>query len=409
MIKLLKGKIVNHFSLIILVLGAAVFLLTNIMLKEKLDRKSYGEYSILITFFSMMYIYGLLGVEQVFVRYSSAIRENTVLTQKFQLQLIFGSAIFTAIVGSFFFYLNYTEVNMNLVVLLIVTFSMVCQLFFFSVFRLNSNFIFAQLIPNIYKFFLFGLTILLFFIDAVKWPTIVYGISVSIIITFVIALVVYGKRITIEYQAPNKEMNRVILVSAFYFLISTTSYSLVSFADRYLIEHKFGMEKLGDYFYLNNLFLAPFTILQNYVGFRQLVTYKQQFSTQMLLKSNKRILIFGIAISMLLFTGSKIISQWHLVNFNFDDYDFTIILLLIFGMVRLYCSDINAAFDVRANIVNLKKANILNLGIAGFIIILAAVFARTTGEIIILIILIWVLRATVLKTLLLNQEKTQSE
>jgi len=406
LIKFFKDKIVNHFSLIILVLGAVCFLFTNIMLKERLDRKEYGEYSIWITYLSMMYIYGLLGIEQVFVRYSHLIRTNTFETQKIQLNLIFGAMIFTSVTGSLFFYFNYGEVEVNFLVLLVTTFCMVVLLFFFSVFRLNSSFIFAQLIPNIYKFALFALTLFLFFLYEVKWDIIKYGIAISIMGTFLCGLFFYKKNLRFEYVKGHP--NNIIFVSAVYFLISTTSFSLVSFADRYIIEHKFGIEKLGDYFYLTNLFLAPFSILQNYVGFRQLITYKSNFSTEVFLKNNRKVLMFGLAISLVLFAGSKIINQLNMVNFNFGEYDFTIVLLLIFGVVKLYNSDINAAFDVRTNIVNLKKANIINLLVAVLILILASLLAQSMEQIIILIILIWILRATVLKSLLLNQEKIQS-
>lgn len=387
-------------------LGAVCFLLTNIMLKEKLSRQEYGEYSIWITYLSMMYIYGLLGIEQVFVRYSHFRKANTLQTHKFQLYLIFGAIIFTSLTGTLFFYFIYCEVKINPVLLLATTFSMIVLLFFFSVFRLNSSFIFAQLIPNIYKFVLFGLTLFLFFVYKVEWNIIKYGIAISIIGTFLYTLFFYKKDIRIEYV--QSDSNKIVLISALYFFMSTTSFSLINFADRYLIEYKFGIEKLGDYFYLTNLFLAPFGILQNYVGFRQLVSYKKHFDTEIFLKNNRKVLIFGLSIGLLLFVASKIIDRLHIVNFNFGEYDFTIVLLLIFGVVKLYCSDINAAFDVRINIANLKKANIINLSIAVLIVIAVSVFSTSIEQIIILIMLIWALRATVFKSLLLNQEKTQS-
>ena len=82
LIKTIQSNTKKHLSLAIIIFGAGCFFLSNILLKEVLNEEAYGQYSITITYFSVIFIFGLLGLEQIFLRYSNFIATNTIETQK---------------------------------------------------------------------------------------------------------------------------------------------------------------------------------------------------------------------------------------------------------------------------------------------------------------------------------------
>jgi hypothetical protein len=103
---LLINKIHNYFSrhlsLLLLATGAISFFLTNIVMKEVLSSFYYGQYSIIITYFSLIFVLGILGMEQVFLRFSTAKESNQIETLKIQLLLVAGVAFFLIVVTANF-------------------------------------------------------------------------------------------------------------------------------------------------------------------------------------------------------------------------------------------------------------------------------------------------------------------
>ena len=77
----------QHLSLLVIMVGAISFFVSNLVMKEILTATQYGHYSIFVTYFSLIYVFGILGTEQVFLRFSMGVKKNTIETQKFQLFL----------------------------------------------------------------------------------------------------------------------------------------------------------------------------------------------------------------------------------------------------------------------------------------------------------------------------------
>jgi len=397
-------KIVQHQSLYVIAFGAIGFFLTNVILKDKLSAVQYGEFSIVITYFTMIYIYGLLGLEQVFVKYSLIRKGLVIEINRFLTYLIAVAVVFTTIISSAFFLLYYSEIPLNPIVLIVTTFSMVSLLLLFSIFRINSNFVLAQLIVNGFKISLFILILFLLVFDSINYYIILLGISVSIIISFISGIIYLKKNLKIVY---NNNLDRnTILTVGFYFLISTMTFSVINFADRFIIDYKLGIEKFGDYFYLSNIFLAPFSLLQNYIGFKKLADYKNEFTVKKFKINNLTNLYIGILLSLVLFVLYHCLVMINYVNFDFTRYRNVILLLLVLGTVKLYSAGIYPAFDLLIKVKYLKISKIFIL--IGTIVVLGVVylFVESLEIILIGLILIWIGKTLLLKYILLFQVKS---
>ena len=87
MIKLFKIIFSQQFSLFIIVIGAISFFIANIVMKDVLSELEYGQYSIFVTYLSLIYLLGILGAEQGFLRFSRQTGNNIITTQKVQVSL----------------------------------------------------------------------------------------------------------------------------------------------------------------------------------------------------------------------------------------------------------------------------------------------------------------------------------
>jgi len=83
-------------------------------MKEVLSSFYYGQYSIIITYFSLIFVLGILGMEQVFLRFSIAKARNEIDTQKIQLVLIGCVVLLSTIVSTIFFKRNYFTILHNI-------------------------------------------------------------------------------------------------------------------------------------------------------------------------------------------------------------------------------------------------------------------------------------------------------
>ena len=145
----------NHLSLSVIVIGALCFFIANVVLKEKLTHQEYGLYSLVITFFSMMNLYGLLGLEQVFIRFSDFYQKNKIFTPLFILKLVAVIIVVSSFFGTLLFIQYATDtLQLNFLLVLFATISIVSLLFIYNVLRLNSDFVLSQVFFNLWKFFL---------------------------------------------------------------------------------------------------------------------------------------------------------------------------------------------------------------------------------------------------------------
>lgn len=395
----------GQISLFVIVLGAISFFLANIFMKEILSPYFYGQYSIVVTFFSLIYSFGILGTEQVFIRFSNKIDTNVIETQKTQIVLITVLVIFSSLLSTYFFHTYYSSIKVNTCLLFISSFSMIGIMFLFTVLRMNSNFFISQLIVNYWKIVLLLLSGYYLVYKKNDLEFFINFLCINFIVLFLCALVIVFNKVKIKY---NKMIaDRDIFRASFHFFLSILSFTLIIFSDRLIIESKFKLEEFGNFFYLMNFFLAPFSILQNYIGFKQLIIFKGVFNKEYFIKSNQKSIILGVLLSFFLLLVICIITYYHIFNFDFKLYCNTIFLLLLTGIIRLYSASVSAAFEARTSIKTLQKSNVHIVIITIFGLLLTYYLADSIEVVLIFILLLWCYRCYVHRQFLLSQIKNE--
>jgi len=399
------GMIKKHSSLLLIVFGAGCFFLSNIIFKQKLNDQDFGIYSLVITYFSLLYIYGLLGYEQVFLRYSSVKEKNLIVTQKISVNIVLITSVIISTICSILFYTYYFNQNFNILLFVLATFSIVCCMAMFSLFRLNEDYTIAQFIANFWKIFLLMICGLYLFKKEISINLIADSISIVIIIFTVLFGIYTFKNINFEFD--NTISQSTIFKSFFYFFISISTFSIITFGDRFIIENKIDLQTLGTYFYLSNFLLAPFNILQNYIGFKQLTEYKKQIKSKLLITYSLKAVLFGLFLGCLLLIITFLIDYNNLLNFKFNIYYTEILLLILLGIIKLYASVITPAFEVSTNIKMLRTFNLLF--IASTIILFASLLITsqlTLVDVIITLTLLWLFRTLLQHYLLMKNKVT---
>ncbi|SHO72439.1 O-antigen polymerase [Flavobacterium cucumis] len=388
--KFFKKYIEKHASLLVIIAGAFSFFLSNILNKEIFSAKEYGYYSIFITYLSVIYLFGILGLEQNLLRFSSK-KNNTIETQITQIRVIFLVSILSTLVGSLFFLFFYPEIKIFYALLLIITYSMINKLFLSNLFRVNLNFVYSQLISNFWKIVLFLISIVFFIFKIKSFEKLILLISSSILVIFVFSLILFKKKIQIKYV--NDINDKTLYTSALHFFISITLFTILIFADRFIIEKKFSVEEFGNYFYLTNFFLAPFSIIQNYIGFKQLIYFKHNFSFPEFKLINLKNFILGIFLSFVLYFFSTALTKLGLSTFKFESYFYDILIILLIGVLRLFSSSILSAFEALANVESLKKANMYIITITFISLSIANIFCFSIITVLLCFVVIWFFRS----------------
>ena len=390
----LKEIIKKHSSLILIVFGAGCFFLSNIIFKQNLTESDFGKYSLLVTYLSLVYIYGLLGFEQVIMRYSNLFSKNIVITQKFSYFLVIITSVFTSLVFSVLFNTYFFDNTEDIVLLITTSICMILNMTYFSVFRLNEDYTIAQFIANYWKIFLLIFCVVFLFSTEIFFADIVKFVSILIIGFTVLFSILFYKKIKIKFE--NNISKSTIIKSFFYFFISITSFSLITFGDRFIIEKNINIETLGTYFYLSNFILAPFNIIQNYIGFKQINEYKKEIKSSLIFKNIIKAIVIGILLGSALVLFIILIDYFKILNFNFKEYYTEICLFLLLGLIKLYSSVISPAFEVSTNINMLRKFNISLIIISIlFITILLSIKELNLEIIIINLMILWLTRTLI--------------
>ena len=398
---MLKKALYQYASLFVIVTGAGGFFLANIILKEVLPPVEFGELSLIITYLSLMYIFGIFGFEQVFMRLSEVHVQNVIVTQKSQLKVMVFTSVGTSVIAAICFRMLYPSIAVNFSLLLLGTFSMVSVMSLFTIFRLNSDFFIAQIIVNFWKIalFLLALVILVF-----KQQLMMANAILIVIITGFVVSFVYLKR-HIRFQFTDKHSTKEIFGYFYQFFISILIFSFLTFGDRFIFNDMFGIAEFGNYYYLTNFFLAPFSIFQNYIGFKHLVKFKNSFDHIEFTRLTTKILGLGSILSIFLAAAALISDHWQLLNFNFRNYTGAILILLFIGITRLYYSAIAALLEARALKSTLKAVNFFYLTFLILFVSVSMAFISTITHLVFVILVLWLSRCIVFRIILFRQLK----
>ena len=379
----------KHFSIIVLVLASGAFFLTNIILKEHLSSENYGLYSIFITYISLLSSFGMLGLEQVIMRNYKILSDKVIISKNLLIPIIL-SILFVSILGSYLFINNY-NISATYIFLSIFTLLVILTKLISNLFRLLSMFTFSQIALNLWKLALFlVLLILIFRGESINIKDINSIIFLLLVVTmfmvfFIIRRVKFSHTISIES----------FFSQAFLFLLSLVTISLINYGDRFFIESRFGLDELGSYFFFINLFLFPFTLLQSYVGFKEIISFKLLYNHSLLVKKLNQILRYSILFAIFLFVFAFLIDFFGFYKIDLLKNLQMIVLFLMLGIIKVIYSIFSSAMGAICDNKMLYKTNMYSI-ISIFLLIPVIYYYATTITITIMfLIVLWIIRCII--------------
>ena len=379
----------KHFSLLVLVLASGAFFLTNIILKEHLSSENYGLYSIFITYISLLSSFGMLGLEQVIMRNSKILIDKVIISKNLLIPIIL-SILFVSILGSYLFINNY-NISATYIFLSIFTLLVILTKLISNLFRLLSMFIFSQIALNLWKLALFlVLLILIFRGESINIKDINSIIFLLLVVTmfmafFIIRRVKFSHTISIES----------FFSKAFLFLLSLVTISLINYGDRFFIESRFGLDELGSYFFFINLFLFPFTLLQSYVGFKEIISFKLLYNHSLLVKKLNQILRYSILFAIFLFVVAFLIDFFGFYKIDLLKNLQMIVLFLILGIIKVIYSIFSSAMGAICDNKMLYKTNMYSIISILLLIPVIYYYATTITITIMFLIVLWIIRCII--------------
>ena len=378
----------KHFSFFVIAFGSFCFFILNILLKEQISSYDYGTYSMFITYISLLSSFGMLGFEQTLLR-TSEIKSKLEIDKGIIFPSII-SILFVSTIGSYLMFNNY-DIQLDVLTLFVFSILVILTKLIFNLYRLRSKFTISQISINFWKialFFIVGYYIL-FDIDFT-----IQDLFVSVFFLFCISgVLILGilNKVVFNY---NKSGLELVKKSSLFFLILFTI-SLISFGDRFFIESRFGLSELGDYFFYINIFLFPFSLFQTYIGFKEIVSFKKDFSLKLL--RSKIILAskYSSFFSIILFFSIYLVEHIGLYDLKITSNLNIIIPLIFLGNIKIVYSLFSSAIGAIANDTMLANINIKS--ILSIILILPCIyyFSFNISITIIFIITLWVIRCLI--------------
>ncbi len=329
--------------------SAAFFGMLSTLFIKRYYPSIFNTYSLYITFIGIVSSFGLFGLDQMFLRTSHKEKGFILIEKRLYYYIIFGLITFP-IMSLLFFNDN---PSLNIAILLITGWSINIIMYAYNLYRLKEYFLFSQALKNSYKISFF-LIIILFYLLHIK-INILYTFS-----TILILLSFIGLYAIIKYIKINNQNTENFYKLYFSFLINIGLLTALGFGERLLIKDKIGLDAFGKYFYYLTIFIFPLTLIQQYVGFKELVFFKKKIDKKIIVKKIKIITIIGVAIT--LFTILiVVIDNGRFLEVNLIKDKNLIFALFFLGIIKLTYGLFSAILGAKGEYKDLINLNIITI------------------------------------------------
>ncbi len=360
MIKRIKKLVTSNISLLLIVLGAASNFFLVLFFKKYLPT-DFNTFSLYLTYIGIITSFGFLGFDQVFLRLSG-------VTNKSKIQIGRDVLVWMLIVllaAPFLIAIYFSEryENLHFIPLCVTGVSLNIVLFAYNTFRLRKQFITSQLFNSGYKIaFFIGILILYFILSK---SSIIFLIN----LTSGILLVLGVMSIIFLFKYIESSSNKTSSLTHYFFSFSTNLalLTLITYGERILIANELGEDVFGKYFYYATIFLFPLNLLQQYIGFKELVNFKEKVDGIFVKRKLKRIFFIGVGVLSLIII-IVLIDNGNLLVISLKE-DFTLVVLLsIFGIIKLTYSIFSAILGAKGNFRDIYVLNLFS-----FLLIVASI------------------------------------
>lgn len=372
--------IYKNGSLLFLLFSAVVFFLSNIIAKKTLSISEFYLWNFLTTLVAMSFSFGLLGTEQIFLRFGEVESSKVYLISFNVIKKLFISLLLYLLI---IFILFHTKSD----VLFYILICLICSsiLIIYNYFRILSYFLFAQIVFNGWKVFLLLWLLSYSFLELEV--EIFTAVLISLLTSIFLAFIFISKN-EFKLRFEKLEKTPVGVKYIFAYTLSLLVITLLGYMDRWLIEYT-NKGLFSDYVYLISIILMPFMIIANYLGFKEVSTVKKSLNKEKIVK--KIILLSAILVVSY--------SIWFLFIYKFRnlfELEISVIYylpLLLIVLLRCSYALLSAIIGIAGNIQDIIIINIVSFL---FILILAYCFFYVSNymiiELLYLMCFLWLIR-----------------
>lgn len=347
----------EHSSFVIIVIGSLITFLSNILFEKYFGITEYGEYSIFITYLLFVYSFGFLGLEQVLVRITEVSSASKLIISKFLFTLLILVGVLFSAVSTFIFNNYFFETNASFIEICTITLAVLYSQLFYNLYRLKSKFVMSQVFATSWKLPLLILIVTFFILQRGTFE-IVFDLFFYVSI---LLMIFYVFKLFTLFSFTNQSNKQKIYGFWIYFMLSIGSINLITFFDRFYIKLEFGNEALGEYFYLANFFLFPFGLFQNYIGFKQLILFKEQYNWSFFLTKLKKGLLASLLLGVAIVIVCYLLTTLDLIQIQFEERYTLILLFLFLGIIKVCYGLASSAVGARISIDSFKRINVMTI------------------------------------------------
>lgn len=272
----LTALLKRHASLGLLGLTSASYFVAMIVARKTLEPDDLYFWNVLVTLVAMGFSLCFFGAEQLFLRFSTVTGVRVAINRGTLLLMGGALVLFTFLLAilseGYFFRLD------MLALYPVLGLCVGVFVFVYNVMRVRKSFITAQLAANGWKFTILGALLLAPFGNASLLVT-VAGLGLACAGTLALF---WRNRAALDVTIDPMPTQWQTLF--FGFLLSLLVLMLLNNADR-LIMARHGSEAMfSEYVYLVTLLLLPFSLLSNYVGFKEMAYLKHTYDRRRFLR-----------------------------------------------------------------------------------------------------------------------------
>jgi hypothetical protein len=351
-----------------------------------LSPTDYSKFAMILTFITLSYSYGLIGLDKVMLRLSS-FKEQIIYINKDLIKILLPILIFTIPILTIS--LNYYVEVGYLYSFCLVAFPSIF-IFVYNLYRLKSEFNFSQIILNLWKLLL--LVYLFFYLITTSNKHLsIENLLIPIIIIFLFLFIISIYKISREnynFYKKNEDLNKYL----FQYFISLTILSIMGFGDRFLVEYFIDLKQVGVFFFYLTITTYPFSLFQTYIGFKKVPEFKNNFSREILKKEIKNSIIISIIPFITVIIMIVILNTIpYFINLKIDNF-LLIFILTLLGVAKLISGILSAATNVVSLPEDINKINILSILSFSLFLILFLIENVNLVDIAIMFLIIWSLR-----------------
>jgi len=392
--KAILSKSIAHLSFLLMCAGSGALFVSNILTKKFLTPEDYLSLSYIITITTILSSFALGGMEQLIIRYGSSENKKVTIDRTSSICIIVATA--TALIVSPIAITAIFPAGISAIWVFFLTLFFCLSLINYNISRIKSEFIEAQIASGAWKFAIFiGVLACTFALSERFENTLLGCMALAGILN--IYLTIKNLRSVTVIRTHSSTVSTGLAFS-----FSLAIMTILGAFDRVLAE-RFGGEALfAEYVYFSMILIFPFNMIASYIGFREAVFFKTNFSSPLIKQKAFKVLA-KITILFLLFGG---IVYLIAPSINLKLTFLTMLLSYLLVCTKCIYSIFSSVMGSRASASDIWKANLYS---AAAIISIIGIYAVMDHEISInsllaLFIALWASRTIIFINMVLSKK-----